>query len=249
MNPQFRYAISTFLLPLVAFRGRQLRKTVLRLPEASGSRTGVFSGTKEQIRIISIGESPIAGVGLNTQQENLTYLLAQQIHQRNEQSVEWFILGKTGLRIAEILPTFQHELPAEADVLFVAMGVNDCKEMTSIRKWALEWRRLCLFLRQRYPKAAFVFSGAPPMASFPSLPWSVQTFLGSRATVMNQALRKQIKSWPDVSFLPLPSFLSEEYFASDGFHPNAAAHRRWSQHLFEHLEQSTTVLQQKKATE
>ena len=243
---QLRYAISALLLPMVVVNGRRLKKTILRLPEASGPREGIIVGNNIKMRIVAIGESPIAGVGLTSQQENLTPLLAQHLHQHTSQTVEWLIFGKTGLRIAEILSTFESNLPVEADLIFVAMGVNDCKEMTSIRKWALEWRKLHLFLRQRYPQATLVFSGAPPLASFPSLPWAVRTFLGNRVALMNQVLRHQIEAWPEVSFLPLPSFLSEEYFAVDGFHPNASAHRRWSEHLFDHIAQNTTLLQRKR---
>ena len=49
-------------LPLSAMQGLWLRKTAIRLPEASGSRRGV-SGSGERLHLLALGDSIIAGVG------------------------------------------------------------------------------------------------------------------------------------------------------------------------------------------
>ena len=224
-----RYILSCFLLPLVVPLGRHLRKTIGRLPEASGARSGIQGEPPCRLRVMSIGESPIAGVGLDHQSDNLTPQLAALIEARTNSTVEWFIFAKTGIRLIELWPQFKDDLPSRMDIIFIAMGVNDCKEVTSMNRWGTQWYQLYQQLRERYPEATILCSSVPPMASFPVLPWPVRLFLGSRSDLMNQILASEIKKWENAFYLPLPDFLSSEYFASDGFHPNALAHQKWCQ--------------------
>ena len=128
----------------------------------------------------------------------------------------------------ELLPRFESEFPQKADIILIGMGVNDCKEGTSMKQWRVEWENLLLRLREYYPKALVLCSSAPPLMSFPALPLSVRLFLGCRADLMNAILQKLVNKRQKTLYLPIPDFLSAEYFASDGFHPNALAHRKWA---------------------
>ncbi|PTL98093.1 MAG: GDSL family lipase, partial [Candidatus Arcticimaribacter sp.] len=52
------------LLPLLYFQGRRIKKRVPRLPVATGE-TGLCSSSSENtLRMLTIGESTIAGVGV-----------------------------------------------------------------------------------------------------------------------------------------------------------------------------------------
>ena len=229
-----RYLLSFTLLPLVLFLGSRVRKNILRMPEASGARKGAIGVAPHKFSIVSLGESPIAGVGLSTQMDNLAPHLAQSLHESHQQSVCWSILGKSGIKVAELLQRFEVQLPERTDLMFIAIGVNDCKEGTTMRSWEHKCRELHTHLRQKYPEAFIIFSSVPPLSCFPSLPYPIRLFLGFRSDVMNAILRKMIAELDhNTLYLPLPNILSKEYFAKDGFHPNAKAHKAWAQAISE----------------
>lgn len=69
-EPALRSAtnLSLVLGPILMFQGRRLRRTIPRLPEASGPCTGLVSGasptlTSPPLKLLLIGESTAAGVG------------------------------------------------------------------------------------------------------------------------------------------------------------------------------------------
>ena len=151
-------------------------------------------------------------------------------------------MGKSGLRLSHTLSLFESQLPEHIDILFVNIGANDCKDGTAIATWLRSWHHILSTLRIRYPSAFFICSGIPPFRYFPALPWPVQFFLGCRSDVMNHLLSREIQSWEHCVFLPLPSILSEDYFADDRFHPNAKAHREWAQGIFEEILKTNNIL-------
>jgi lysophospholipase L1-like esterase len=226
-----QYLVSFALLPIILPLRYHLRKTIARLPEAPGPRTGILGSSTTPIRLLSIGESPMAGVGLQHQEQNLLLTVANQIQEQSKDTVEWTICAKNGIRMREILPKLSKNFPTKADILFIAMGVNDCKEMTPVKEWIAQWNGLLHHLRERYPTATIICSSCPPMDCFPALPVPVQIFLGARANLMNHVLETQIRSFEQVYYLPIPTILEPKYFSQDGFHPNAFAHERWGTEL------------------
>jgi len=230
-----RYILSFSLLPIVIPVGIRLRSTLLRLPEAPGQRQGTAGELPTKHVLLALGESPIAGVGLADQSQNLTPRLATLLYQKTKQAIEWHILGRSGLRLEQCLPRFGSQLPPKVDILFIDIGANDCKDGTPLSHWIDGWQKLLYHLRSRYPKALIICSSIPPFRSFPALPWAVRAFLGYRSDLMNALLKKELQSWERCIYIPLPPILSKEYFAEDGFHPNPRAHYEWAQGLFDEI--------------
>ena len=238
-----QYLFSFILIPLVLIMAHKVRNTILRMPEAPGDRKGKVGVGKSDISILCIGESPIAGVGLSNQKENFTYLLANKIHTHINKTVEWHILGKTGIQLAELYPTFMNRMPNKASVVFICMGVNDCKEGTSMFNWQNQWKKFHERIRNLYPNALIVCSSIPPFKSFPSLPFPVRTFLKYRSDLMNKILKMSISNIDDKTiYLPLPDILSHKYFADDGFHPNAIAHKKWGEGIYNAIIQREDII-------
>jgi lysophospholipase L1-like esterase len=224
-----RYVVRMPLLPWVVLQGRRLRRSIPDLPEAPGAREGIVGAGTPGFSVLSLGESPIAGVGLDDQRDNLLPILAERVAAETGTSVRWQVLGQTGIRLHELLPRFENELPAHVDFVFVAMGVNDCKDGTSMARWSELATQTLDVLRRRYPNALVVWSAVPPMHSFPALPQPVRGFLGARAALMNHVLQRRTAGLPGVRHFAFPDRLGAHEFARDGFHPNAAAHRRWAE--------------------
>ena len=100
--------------------------------------------------------------------------------------------------------------------------------------WREQWLALHGHLRRLYPNALIICSSAPPLISFPALPFPVRVFLGYRSDLMNEILRVSVMPLDEKTmYLPLPSILVPKYFAYDGFHPNAIAHKKWGDVIFD----------------
>lgn len=55
------------LAPVLAVQGRQVKKNTPRLPEAKGPRKGIQENGGKQIRLLILGDSAAAGVGVDHQ--------------------------------------------------------------------------------------------------------------------------------------------------------------------------------------
>ncbi|MGB7479647.1 MAG: SGNH/GDSL hydrolase family protein, partial [Burkholderiaceae bacterium] len=66
------------LLPLLVAQGRRTRRVTPRLPEAGGPDCGLAgSGSGRPLRLLAVGESPVAGVGVLRHDEAITGQLAR----------------------------------------------------------------------------------------------------------------------------------------------------------------------------
>jgi len=166
----FLRGTSLLLLPLAAIQGLLLRKNAIRLPEASGHRTGVC-GTGEALHFIAMGDSIIAGVGTGTISKSLPVQLARVLASRRNQSVHWSIYGNNGADIAHLRQqlTKLHDRQ-KADVVLISIGVNDVTGLSSTRYWKTQLICLIKELRSKWPNAGIIFAELPPMSKFPLLP-------------------------------------------------------------------------------
>ena len=95
----FSGAIISFpLLPLMYYQGKQIRASVPQLPEAKGIEGQYKSNGKNEkvLRIISIGESTIAGVGVQTHEEGFTGTFAKELSHLLDVGIKWKVYARSG---------------------------------------------------------------------------------------------------------------------------------------------------------
>ena len=63
--------IQLLFLPFLKLQGKNVRKKVLKLPEATGNRSGV-TGIGKIIKILCIGDSSACGVGVDNMDKSLS---------------------------------------------------------------------------------------------------------------------------------------------------------------------------------
>jgi hypothetical protein len=66
------YLIIGPLFPWLWLQGLYLKKVVLRLPTPADAPFGVLQGSGRKLKILGLGESPMAGVGIAKHSETLT---------------------------------------------------------------------------------------------------------------------------------------------------------------------------------
>ncbi len=211
--------------PVLFAQGRYVRRVTPRLPEPCGPREG-RQGQGRPLRLLIVGDSAAAGVGVDEQGQALSGQLVARLAEHAE--VHWRLLAKTGDTSAQLLESLQTVAPSEADVVVVSIGVNDVTAMTSKRAWQANIVALTSLLQQRFSAAQVILSAVPPMHLFPALPHPLRWWLGLRARQFNQVMQALSGQHAALSYVPMVFPPEQRLMASDGFHPGALAYEQWA---------------------
>lgn len=245
LNSKFSYwpeLIAAPLYPLLVWQGRRTRAVTPRLPEASDHAYGLWAHgnpSVDNLRILGIGESPVAGVGVANYEEAITAQLAKALAGKLDAAVAWQALGQNGARLSwarQALPAFRqaqgHASPAW-DLILVAFGVNDTTSFCPVNSYRAELQGLLdelqMFLK---PSGLIVLAGVPPMQVFPALPAPLRQVLGMKARALDQINREMAASRQQVLHLPFTANLQDvRQMAEDGYHPSALGVSIWAEEL------------------
>lgn len=212
-------------------QGRYVRRVTPRLPEPEGERLGV-AGEGPELRLLVLGDSAAAGVGVNNQRDALAGQLVREL--ATDYRVHWRLLAETGRTAADVLAALNAAPEEHYDVVLVSVGVNDVTGRTSTRQWLALLNELSDRLINGLSASRVLFTAIPPMHLFPSLPQPLRWYLGLRAKQLNglmedfcnsRAFREGSLEYLSVSFPLEPDFM-----ASDGFHPGLNAYQAWAEH-------------------
>lgn len=222
-------------LPFVLPQGLWLRRTAMRLPPATGERCGLV-GCGPERRLLAIGDSIVAGVGIGHMDEALPAQYARALAERLGTQVRWQALDLNGADCSQLVASVLPRLPADpADHILISVGVNDVTRLTSTRNWARHLLALLVALRAHSPQATIILTGVPPMRRFPALPWPLRPLFGQRAERLDQIGADVARTLPGVHHLPTPVPDDPAAFAADGYHPCASACAAWARNLVEAL--------------
>ncbi|WP_344869079.1 SGNH/GDSL hydrolase family protein [Amycolatopsis ultiminotia] len=229
-----RLFVFLLLAPVLAVQAVRVRRATPRLPGAAGPTEGTI-GAGVPMRVAVLGESTVDGVGAPTHTEALTGRLAAALAKAVPgREVRWQAVGRTGASAQDVLRELVPRLQA-ADVLVVALGVNDAMELHSAARFRRDLLAIVVGVRRRLGDVPVVLAGVPPLGSFPALPRPLRDVLGARAAALDQAAREL--TWlSGVSYVPFaPGLLHDGLFAEDRFHPGPAGYRTWAAALAEGL--------------
>jgi lysophospholipase L1-like esterase len=218
------------LLPVALVQGLWVRGTTPRLPPARGHRGRCGTGAGA-IRVVGVGDSIVAGVGVDEQRNALVGQFARRLHERVRRPVEWRAHGLNGATSSVIARRIAPRAQP-ADLYLVSAGVNDVTHGVSARAYASNVAHVVGALRARSPAATVIFTGVPPLAMFPALPWPLGALLGDRARRLQAAAREVLLRGQALCF-DFPEALPGGGFASDGFHPAADACGEWAEWLLD----------------
>lgn len=227
------HLLSTIALgPLLLLQGYNVRRTVPKLPEATGQRSGTV-GAGDSLSLLILGDSAAAGVGVSHQEHALLGQLSEQLGQHFK--LRYQLFARTGATTASTLA----ELPLPGgdrfDVAVTSLGVNDVISQVSSKQWLRRQRELRNLLRKHHGVAHVVITQLPPMRYFPALPQPLRWYLGRRADQFSNLLAADLVAEPDCDFLRMEFERDPALMASDGFHPGAEIYRRWAKQVAERV--------------
>jgi lysophospholipase L1-like esterase len=224
------------LLPLSAVQGLWLRRTAIRLPEATGARTGVC-GHGTELRLLALGDSIIAGVGTGSVEHSLPVQFANALASVRRCSVHWRVMGANGADISDLrhsIKLLTHQ--QQVDVILISIGVNDVTGLSSIRRWRFQVNQLVSELAVKWPQVRVIFVGLPPMGQFPLPPQPLRFTLGQRAATLDAIAAGIISRQARMLHIPTDINPLQQEFCEDGFHPSAESCADWSSVLAQRFE-------------
>lgn len=215
--------------PLLLRQAGAVRRTALRLPEAAGPREGVVGAGVPRLRLLVVGDSSAAGVGVPTQADALALPLATLLA-REFGSVAWQLVAESGLTTACARALLARTRLEPADVVVTALGVNDVTAQLSAGSFISHTSQLWSDLRERTGARWAVLSGLPPMGRLTAVPQPLRWYLGRYSAGFDAALaqwtQRQSLGYCALGWTDDPAFL-----AHDGFHPGPALYPQWAARL------------------
>lgn len=226
------------LAPVLLVQGRRVRRVTPRLPEAAGAREGVVrpddrgsSAVAPLLRLLILGDSSAAGVGVDTQDRALAGCLSRELAKTSGRPVQWRVVARNGARLADVLRMLADTPDASVDLAVLAVGVNDATGGTRPAAWLAGLDTLRATLDTRFGAPALLVSALPPMARFPALPFPLSAWLGARAARLDRLAAAWARTAPRTRHQPVHFDQDASLMASDGFHPGEPGCRTWAEQL------------------
>ena len=222
------------LTPVLVVQAMATRARMPRLPEAAGAREGVV-GRGPRLRLLILGDSSAAGVGVAQQSQALAGYLPQALARQAAVRVQWRLVAQSGLTSALCLQQLQSSAPLEADVAVVVLGVNDVIDQVPSHNAIAARCSIANRLRNGHGVAHVVFAPLPPVEHFPGLPQPLRWVAGRDAKRHDDAVAAWARTRSDVSHVPIDLPLNRALMADDGFHPGEPVYRICGTALAEHI--------------
>lgn len=226
--------LSWLLLPVYVWQGIALRRHVERMIPPAGPAHGSVglalvqgssatdeAGDLPQIRLLVLGDSSAAGVGVERIEDGLACRLAERLHDLTGRPVLWRAAGFNSAASADLRDHVVPNLAREPYThLLLTTGTNDVKNFHGARRFKREFGGLLYALRARWPEARIVWSPPVDMLRVPALAPGLAKVLHHREQVLGRLGRRLCLERGVVPATTLPR-VEPAGFARDGFHASA----------------------------
>jgi len=154
--------VATRLPPVAFLQALRVLLATPRLAPPGGESGRIGADGPDALRIIGVGDSIIAGTGVQQLRDSLTAAYARLLHARAQRPIAWQVRGRNGATSASVLRELVPTVPA-ADLYLISVGVNDVTRRVAAGAYGRNVAGIHERLRERAPASAFLFAGVPPL--------------------------------------------------------------------------------------
>jgi lysophospholipase L1-like esterase len=227
-------------LPIIYFQARSIKAKFPVLPEAEGSKGLAPSSHNKRLRVLTIGESSIAGVGVKTHEEGFTGTLARELATFFNLSVEWKVYAKRGFTAKKVEEMLVPQITEkEFDLVVIGVGGNDTFQLNNPTRWKKDVQSLIQSLKGKFKDAPIVFINMPPIKELPAFTKTIKLVLGNLENILSEELDKLVRLHKDTYYYSNSITMSDwrerfnvpsenAIFFSDGVHPSKLAYQVWA---------------------
>jgi lysophospholipase L1-like esterase len=216
-----------------AAQGLHLHRKVPRLPAPRGTLAGTTGRGQHAVRLLVVGDSSAVGIGASHSNETLAAHIAALYSLRAQCLVHWSAIGKSGATLDDLCALLSEQPPhlLEADVVVVAIGVNDVLRLRS----PLHWRRSLYSLIELLPSITgcerILLSPIPPLWKFSLLPVPLRYLLGVQALTLDLVSRTVLDGQSSAEHLRIPLLDQTTMLCEDGLHPSSCGYKEWARYV------------------
>ncbi|MEX6507294.1 SGNH/GDSL hydrolase family protein [Jiella sp. M17.18] len=226
--------VSWLLFPVYVWQGIAARRRIPRLLPPAGSVSGCLGADTARdaaVRLLVIGDSSAAGVGVDRIEDSLGPKLAERIYALTGLSVFWRAAGSNSAVSAEVRDHVVPNVAREAFTHIVLMiGSNDAKNFHSARRFKKGFGGLLYALKAKWPEARIVWSPPVDLKRVPALPRGLAHVLELRARIIRKMGARLCAERGAIVSTTLPR-VEPAGFSRDGFHASVEGYAYYANHL------------------
>lgn len=219
------------LSPLLIAQGKALRKRYPRLPNAPLPWSGRIDGPKP-LSLLALGDSTIAGVGVDDSMQGLVAHLARGIYRRTARGITWASYGQRGATVKNVAEEYLPaalEKTSKADFIVLSAGANDAISLRAVSEVEEHMMGTISSLHTHHPHAVVVVSSLPAFHLFEAIPQPLRGIMAGHAQMIERRMRPLIERLPYALMSPPPPEYPKDFFAADSFHPSAKGYAIWAE--------------------
>ena len=229
--------LSWLAFPVYAWQGIGVRMRTPRLLPADGPVTHTLPGRGRPLRLMVLGDSSAASVGIDRTDGGIAALLAEMLSRDTGRPVVWRAAGFNSATAAQlrdfVLPNLAHD---DWTHIVLSVGTNDAKNFHTLSRFKRDFGGLLYAMKAKFPGARIVWSPVIDMTTVPALPPLLARILEIRAQAINALGTRLCLERGAVPASRLPVEDPTLGFSSDGFHASQAGYRAWAEHLLPLIE-------------
>jgi|TARA_B110000967_G_C18891475_1_gene567676 lysophospholipase L1-like esterase len=237
------FVVSLPLLPIMYLQGKKIRKNTPKLSEARNPQGYIKTAAEKTLKILAIGESTIAGIGVDFHENGFIGSLAKEISEKTNSSILWRVYAKSGYTAKMVRKKIVPEIEdSNADIIVIGLGGNDAFKLNSPEIWMVNINLLIKDLKRKFPKTPIYFTNMPPIKEFPAFTKIIKFLIGNLVEILGKRLYKKVKNNKNVHFnneiISIETW-KERYkikgysttFFSDGVHPSKLTYQIWGKDM------------------
>ncbi len=234
---------------MLYLHGRKVKNTIPDLPEAIDPVGVSGLSTNRKLRVLVLGESTMAGVGVETHKEGFAGTLANELAANMNLGVQWKVQAKSGITMARISSELLSDLDEyDWDLVVVGIGGNDAFKLNNPWRWKAQARFLIHELKLKFDDTPVVFTNMPPIREFPAFTPLMKWAIGNLVEILGEALAVVVAEFEKVYYssevISIESW-SRKYnlsnnlslYFSDGVHPSKLTYQTLAKQLVEFIQE------------
>lgn len=205
-----------------------------------------------RLRLVVLGDSTTAGVGVDRAEDSLPYLIAVRLAEAERRPVHVVSYGWAGARVADLVTT---QLPRAlepirktetepflpgAEAIAVVIGANDATHHTPRSRYRADLRATLEGVRAAAPSARVVLAGIPRLrGALPELEPLI--FMADQYARLLRPISRTEAARAGVALADLAAEVPPriagrtDVLSSDDFHPSVVGYSAWADVIFEAL--------------
>lgn len=189
---------------------------------------GAVDGGPEPLRVVWLGDSTAAGVGVDRADD----ALPRQVARALGRPVQLTVVAHSGDRVGDVMrEQVSRVVAADPQLIFLDVGANDVVHGTSRKRFRRTYRQVLDALPAGVP---IVVLGVPDMGSPPRLRQPLRAIVGWRGRTLDRVVeaeaRRRALPYVDIAAETGPLFRADpdRWFSADKYHPNGAGYGLWA---------------------